>query len=233
MNLTMIKAVFIDIDNTLLSFTEYVKSSMRNGFAELEIGTYTEDMFDVFTRINDGLWRRIEQGTLTLYELKKIRWNMIFAELGIDYDGVSFETYFRERLNFNAIPEQGAYEMLEYLAPKYTLCTASNGPYDQQINRLRVGNMLGYFKHHFISSKIGAQKPSKEFFAACFNELKRSGMPDILPSETIIIGDSLTSDIAGGREYGTKTCLYTKKELRDNKDADYVISELIQIKNIL
>ncbi len=227
----MIKAVFIDIDNTLLSFTEYVRSSMRDGFAELGIARYTEEMFEVFTRINDGLWRRIEAGTLTLEELKKIRWNMIFAELGIDYDGVAFERYFRERLNYNAIPENGAYEMLEYLAKKYTLCTASNGPYDQQINRLRVGNMLGYFKHHFISSKIGAQKPAKDFFDACFYELRCSGMPDILPEETMIIGDSLTSDMAGGRTYGMKTCFYTKKPC--DADVDHIISDLREIKNIL
>ena len=33
----MIKAVFIDIDNTLLSFTGYVKQAMREGFAELSL----------------------------------------------------------------------------------------------------------------------------------------------------------------------------------------------------
>ena len=115
----MIKAVFVDIDNTLLSFTEYVKSAMRDGFSEFDIGEYTDESFAIFTRINDGLWRRIEQGTLTLEELKKIRWNLIFSELGIDYDGVAFEKYFRDKLNFSAIHEDGAREMLEYLSKKY------------------------------------------------------------------------------------------------------------------
>ena len=225
----MIKAVFIDIDNTLLSFSEYVKSAMRDGFSELGIGTYTDESFATFNRINDGLWHRIEQGTLTLEELKKIRWNLIFAELGIDYDGVAFEKYFRDKLNFSAIPEDGAHEMLEYLSKKYVLCTASNGPYDQQINRLRVGGMLEYFKHNFISSKIGAQKPSHEFFEAAFQELKTS-LPDITPEETLIIGDSVTSDIAGGREFGMKTCLYSKK---GNGNADYIVSDLLDVKNFL
>jgi len=225
----MIKAVFIDIDNTLLSFSEYVKSAMRDGFSQLGIGVYTDESFATFNRINDGLWHRIEQGTLTLEELKKIRWNLIFAELGIDYDGVAFEKYFRDKLNFSAIPEKGAHEMLEYLSGKYVLCTASNGPYDQQINRLRVGGMLDRFEYNFISSKIGAQKPSREFFEAAFNEL-HAAHPDILPEETMIIGDSVSSDIAGGRAFGMKTCLYLKK---DSGDADYIITDLSEIKNIL
>ena len=228
---SVIKAVFFDIDNTLLSFREYVRASMKKGFEEFGIGAYTDESYAVFNKINDELWKRIEKGELTLEGLKEIRWNMIFAELGIVYDGVAFESWFRDKLSVSAIPEKGALELLEYLYPKYTLCTASNGPYDQQINRLHIGGMFGYFTHNFISEKVGAHKPSREFFETCFQELEKT-IPGILPQETVMIGDSKRSDVEGGRAYGMHTCLYSQKE-EDPGAADHVVSRLCDIKSFL
>ena len=86
----MIKVVFIDIDNTLLSFTGYVKEAMKEGFSHFGLKPYTEAMFPVFERINNSLWRQLEQGTLSFEELTECRWDLILKELGIegDYEGI-------------------------------------------------------------------------------------------------------------------------------------------------
>ena len=67
-----------------------------------------------------------------------------------------------------------------------------------------------YFKHCFVSSQIGAQKPSRKFFDHCFSVLRENDLPGLLPEEVIIIGDSISSDISGGLDYGMRTCLYQK-----------------------
>ncbi|MCH5198315.1 MAG: HAD-IA family hydrolase [Oscillospiraceae bacterium] len=231
----MIKVVFFDIDNTLLSFSGYVKEAMKVGFAQFGLKEYTEDMYSVFERINNSLWTQIEQGALSYNELLKIRWNMIFKELNISFDGEVFEKHFKERLFSSAVPEPHAMEILEYLSKGYVLCAASNGPYEQQLNRLKVGKMQDYFTRIFISSKIGAAKPRKQFFDYCFKDLRESLFPDLSPDETIIIGDSVSSDIAGGKAYGLKTCLYQPQpaEGPENCCADYVVSDLSDIKLIL
>ena len=231
----MIKVVFIDIDNTLLSFTGYVKEAMKEGFSHFGLKPYTEAMFPVFERINNSLWRQLEQGTLSFEELIECRWDLIFKELDIDFDGKVFEEFFRERLFYSAVPEDGAVDLLKYLSRKYTLCAASNGPYDQQMNRLRVGEMIDYFDYCFISSQIGAQKPARQFFDRCFSILRESGLPDLAPEEVMIIGDSISSDISGGIEYGIHTCLYQKNKIpeRNNSGADHVVGSLYDIKRIL
>ena len=231
----MIKIVFLDIDNTLLSFSEYLKESMRTGFSAFGLKPYTEEMFPVVEEINHGLWKQIEQGLLTYEELLEIRWNKIFSQLGIDFDGRVFETYFKEQLFYSAIPEEGALELLEYLSGKYVLCAASNGPFEQQLNRLRKGNMYDYFSYFFISSKIGAQKPGRDFFDQSFRELRGSGFPKLIPEETMIIGDSVSSDISGGKDYGMHTCLYQKvpDPETDVSKADHVVRSLTEIRNIL
>ena len=228
------KVIFIDIDNTLLSFSEYVKHTMQTGFEHFGLKRYEPYMYDTFTEENNKLWRRIEQGTLVFSELEKVRWNIIFSRLGIDFDGTVFEKYFRRALYDSAIPMPYADEMLRYLSGKYILCAASNGPYEQQVHRLEVAGMKRFFDYIFISEKLGASKPSEEFFRRAFAELNGGREEAIMPADTIIIGDSLTSDIDGGRNYGMKTCFYNVSGVEsDIIKADYVIKELNKIEGIL
>ena len=231
----MIKAILFDIDNTLLSFDEYVKESMKIGFEVFGIGKYTDEMFETFTKVNSSLWHKIESGEIDLTKLQKIRWNMIFDALGFSADGVEFEKYFRSRLFDNAIEEPGAMDLIKYLSGKYTLCTASNGPYLQQLNRLKVGKMAEFFTESFISEDIGHSKPSKEFFNESLNRLNATLNQEIAPNEMMIIGDSLTSDMAGGVGFGMKTCFYNPKNITvpDDLNLDYIVSNLSEIKNIL
>lgn len=228
------KVIFIDIDNTLLSFSEYVKHTMQTGFEHFGLMRYEPYMYDIFTEENNKLWHRIEQGTLVFSELEKVRWNIIFVRLGIGFDGTVFEKYFRRALYDSAIPMPYADEMLRYLSGKYTLCAASNGPYEQQVHRLEVAGMKRYFDYIFISEKLGASKPSEEFFKRAFAELNSGREEVIMPADTIIIGDSLTSDIDGGRNYGMKTCFYNVGGVQsDSIKADYVIDELNEVEGIL
>lgn len=228
-----IKFVFVDIDNTLLSFDEYVKHTMQKGFSHFGIKKYEPYMYDVFHEENNALWRKIEQGTITFHELEKVRWNNVFTRLKIDFDGPKFEKYFRAELYNSAIPEAEAFLMLDYLSKKYTLCVASNGPFLQQLHRIEIAEMKKYFDYFFISEKVGASKPSKEFFEYAFREINDGSDIPVSPCETIIIGDSLTSDIAGGRQFGMKTCYYTRGKECDEKPADIVIDRLSDIKKYL
>lgn len=234
----MIKAVFLDIDNTLLDFDAYVKDSMTAGFEKYGLKKYEDWMFPVFQEVNHVLWCQLEQGELSYQELLKIRWNQVFQGLEIDFDGEVFEEFFKGYLYESAIPVEGALELLEYLKGKYVICAASNGPHGQQVNRLTLGGMIGYFDHLFISERLGIAKPAKEFFEIALRELNeeqvRQGKDEILPSEILMIGDSLSSDMTGGNNSGLKTCLFDWK-CKDTKGMhlDYVVHTLKEIQNIL
>lgn len=230
----MIKAVFIDIDNTLLDFDAFVKAAMRDGFQKFGLGEYREDMFPVFLRINNAVWREIEQGVLSFADMQKIRWNRVFEALGISFDGPHFEDYFRDYLFDCAIPVEGAMELLDYLKDKYILCAASNGPYEQQRNRLRRGGMLDCFAHLFISERIGVSKPSPRFFAHCLSELNAGGGA-IRPEEIMMIGDSLSSDMAGAAGMGMHSCYFDRNRSGNTGGlaVDHVVRALEEIRGIL
>ena len=229
----MIKAVFLDIDNTILDFDAYVKEALESGFSAFGLGTYTPDVYEAFVRINNGLWRALEKGDLTMEALFSVRFQRIFSHLGINADGHAFEKYFAEYLNESAIPIDGASALVEYLGKKYILAAASNGPFRQQAHRLRLAGMDGYFKHLFISEKVGASKPSKAFFDHCLKILNENAF--VRPEEIVMIGDSPTSDLMGAVQAGMK-CVYFdryRKGLGENFSADYTVHTLNEIFAIL
>ena len=211
--MNMIKAFFIDIDNTLLDFDAYVVETMQQGFQKFSLRQFEPWMADVFHVENNKLWRALEDGRLTFEELQRIRWNTIFEKLGIESDGIMFEAYFRNQLRESAIPVAGACELLDGLKKSGAiLCVASNGPYEQQMNRLRLAGMTDYFDYFFISEDIGFSKPAEEFFRESFRRLNgnRSAEEAICPEECVMLGDSLTSDMAGGRSCGMHTVYFSR-----------------------
>ena len=115
------------------------------------------------------------------------------------------------------------------------LCAASNGPYEQQVNRLKIGKMYDYFKAVYVSESVGASKPSEKFFEYAFKDLESITGEKIKPDEALIIGDSITADMVGGADYGLKTCWYNrhKAQLPKKVDLDYVVERLEEVKVIL
>ncbi len=225
----MIKAVLIDIDNTLLDFHKCSKEAMCLAAKDFHID-FPENYFEIFNGINNSLWEKIERGELDRQGLFKIRWNLIFEAMGINADGEEFEELFREYIKSSAIPVDGAEEILEYLSEKYYVCTASNSELAQQEKRLRKAGMLPFIKKIFTSEEIGFAKPSKGFFEACKN-----GLPTFEKEEIILIGDSITADINGAKVYGFRTCWFNFDKKTDTEciSADYIVDDLLQIKNIL
>ena len=86
----MIRAVLLDIDNTILDFDAYVREALKNGFSAFGLGTYDEKVYDVFAGINNSLWRELEKGNLTMEALFSVRFNTIFSHLGSECDGPAF-----------------------------------------------------------------------------------------------------------------------------------------------
>lgn len=225
----MIKAVLIDIDNTLLDFDKCAKLSIIEACKVLNI-KYEERFFPAFTFVNDNLWLDIEKGVITKEQLHAIRFYKVFEYLNLSYDGTAFETEFRKALKKSGEPVDGAKELLEYLHGKYVVGVASNSALPQQIERLTKAGLIPYIDKFFVSTDIGYEKPSKEFFDACIK-----GLNPVKKEEVIMIGDSLTADIKGGKDFGLKTVWFKFRKVKDvaGLSPDYTVSKLNEIKKIL
>lgn len=224
----MKKAIFVDIDNTLLDFDKCAHLSMKRSFEDFGI-PFEDHMFDTFERVNLSIWRSLENGHITKDQLFKIRWSTVLAALDINFDGIEMEKQFKQYINTVALTIDYAKEILEYLSAKYKVYATSNATYEQQISRLKNADFDKYFSGYFISEQVGFEKPSKEFFDGCFKEIPFS------VDEVVLIGDSPTADIRGGAKYGLDTIWFDHRgeTLPEGVNPTYTIKHLEEIENIL
>lgn len=124
----------------------------------------------------------------------------------------------------------GAEEAVASLSQKYRLFLASNGTASVQAGRLTSANLYRFFETVFISQELGFNKPAKEFFDACFARI-----PDFDPKKAVMVGDSLTSDILGGKNAGITTVWVNPERRLPHPEIvpDYEIESLAQLEALL
>ena len=91
-------------------------------------------------------------------------------------------------------------------------------------------NLYRFFQKSFVSEEIGHNKPSKAYFDAAFAQI-----PDFDPAKALMVGDSLSSDIKGGKNAGLRTCWINPNHLPANPEIqpDYEIEALSQLPALL
>lgn len=222
-------SVFLDLDNTILDFTTAERTALSQTLRER--GVEPEDaLLRRYADYNIYCWEQLENGTMTRDEVLVRRFELLFRSLGLALDGAEANARYEALLHFGHWFVPGAEELLRTLAPDYDLYLASNGVESVQRSRIASAGIAPYFKDIFISECMGANKPQRAYFDACFARI-----PGFDPARAIIVGDSLTSDIRGGINAGIKTCWlnYNKKPGRDDMRPDYEIASLAELPPLL
>lgn len=225
----MIQAIFFDLDDTLLDFGKAERVAVVKAFRQVGL-TPDEAFLREYSEINQAQWRRMERGETTREALLVDRFNILFRRHGIAVPGSVCEDYYRQYLAIGHYFIDGAEALLAALAPKYPLYLASNGVAATQYSRLKSAGIGHYFQKIFISEDTGYHKPEKEYFQYCFRAM---GDPD--PSTLLMVGDSLSSDILGGKNAGMQTCWFNPQHLTCPMDCkpDFEVHHLLEILNIL
>ncbi|MDU5503902.1 MAG: YjjG family noncanonical pyrimidine nucleotidase [Anaerococcus vaginalis] len=223
----MIKAVLIDIDDTIFDFEKCSKNAFKKTLKKLDL-SYKEKDFSYFNKVNDILWTKQKLGELNINQVFIERSNMMSKYFGLDIEKEIFNNLFVEFLYDEIEIVDEIEDLLSYLSNKYQIFAASNGVYDMQVNRIKKSNLDKYFDEIFVSDKIGFEKPDKRFFQKIMNITKFSN------NDLIMIGDSIKSDIIGAKNSNIKS-IYFNKENKKNSDENftYQVKNLSEIKKIL
>ena len=224
------KYLLFDVDGTLLDFNKAEEQALINTFQKYNI-VLTEQMNQRYEQINKQLWKDFENGLIDKKTIVYTRFVQLFQEFGIDEDGIAFEDDYQDALGEGYFLLPHARDILEKLYQKYPLYVVTNGVSKTQYSRLKGTRIDQYFQDIFVSEDIGYQKPAKEYFDYCFHKIK-----DIKLDQTLIIGDSLSSDIQGGINAGIDTCWYNPQHLKKPQDMNITyeihdLRELFQICN--
>lgn len=225
----MIRNVLFDLDDTLFDFHKAEKIALTKTLVHFGIDP-TEETLALYSTINAAHWKRLELGEISREEVKVGRYRELFKTIGVECDPVKATAYYESMLAIGHYFMPGAPELLEELYRKYRLYIVSNGTAKVQEGRIGSSGIAKYMEGIFISQILGANKPDKQFFDICFAEI-----PDFSLSETVIIGDSLSSDIKGGINAGITTVWFNPKGIENNNDIkpDYTIKELSEVPGLL
>lgn len=225
----MIRNVLFDLDDTLFDFHKAEKIALTKTLVHFGIDP-TEETLALYSAINAAHWKRLELGEISREEVKVGRYRELFKTIGVECDPVKATAYYESMLAIGHYFMPGAPELLEELYGKYRLYIVSNGTAKVQEGRIGSSGIKKYMDGIFISQILGANKPDKQFFDICFSEI-----PDFSLSETVIIGDSLSSDIKGGINAGIITVWFNPKGIENDNDIkpDYTIKELSEVPGLL
>lgn len=184
-------------------------------------------LFETYRRINLELWSGVERGVVQPIEVRTLRFERMFAEVGIDADVEAMASLFVRSLGAHGELYPGAVEVLDELAEHARLALVTNGLSDVQRARLERVGIADRFEVVVVSSEVGVTKPRPEIFDVAFAAL---GHPPV--DSALMIGDSLTSDIAGGADYGVATCWYNPHG-KTAGASDVVTHEIRELEELL
>lgn len=217
-------ALLLDLDHTLLDSDTSERLAFEHALASAGIadpGRY----LPAYDRINRALWARVERGEISATDVRTARFAQLISATGIDASAQALADAFAGGLGAHGELYPGVRDVLDALVaePAVSLALVTNGLSEVQrarIDRLGLGR---YFAAIAISSELGTAKPAPAIF-----EIALAGLGAPAKSSVLMVGDSLTSDIQGGRNAGIATCWYNPQRRPGSPDGlvDHEITTL-------
>lgn len=221
--------LLFDLDDTLMDFSASEKSALSNAFIEYKFPTGLADYQLDYKEISKELWRDLEQGLMSISELGVERFRRLFHKRKLEINPDTFNNIYLGYLGKEAHLTHGVLELFDQLN-EYRLAVITNGFTEVQNSRIKISPLSNKFEQIITSEDAGCQKPDCGIFDYTFTTLGITSKQNVL-----IVGDSLTSDIQGGINYGIDTCWFNPlgKENNAGIKPTYEIREMTELKKVL
>jgi YjjG family noncanonical pyrimidine nucleotidase len=195
--------VLFDLDHTLFDFDASEALAFAGALAVAGIDDPLPHLA-TYRRLNAALWAAAERGEIRSSTIRNLRFEQLALELGLDASvALDMADAYIAGLSVHGDLYPGARDVLETLHGRVAMAVVSNGLGEVVHARLDRLDVRALFDVVVVSSEVGVTKPDPGIFDVAFDRL---GWPD--KSSALMVGDSLTSDIAGGATYGIDTCWY-------------------------
>lgn len=218
-----------DADNTIFDF----EKAEENAFAlacEKAGCASTPELLGIYSKINQSLWELLEQGGITQSVLRVRRFELFVQAIGRDCDAQMMAEVFADELGRQSVPLEGAVEAVRRWSRKLPVIIVTNGIGKIQHGRMARSEVRHYVSGMVISEEIGAAKPDPKMIHI---GMEMAGVTD--KRRALVLGDSLTSDIAAAKNAGVDACWFNPKGAVNKKGLPvrYEIRSLDEVDAIL
>ena len=194
--------VWFDADGTLFDFFRCEAEAIRETMESFGIEP-TDALVDAYSAINDSMWKMLERKEIEKSELVWRRFAVFCERFGFDVDAKTMSRTYESRLATKCYLLDGAEALIRRLSPLVRLDIVTNGLTDVQHGRFGICPFRDCIDGLYISGEMGYEKPDVRYFEAV-----AADHADFSREATLIVGDSLTSDMRGGLAFGIDTCFY-------------------------
>jgi len=216
-----------DADGTLFDYDKAEEHALKAMFDRCGF-VYSENIRQVYRDINEKAWKDYENGIVTKTELQSVRFERLFDAMGVRRDAMEFNLQYLYELGKGSYLIDGAYEICSEIVSKgKKIYIVTNGIITTQESRIKHSLIKDYVTDFFVSEFVGYQKPQIEYFDYVFSHIQKVEKDKIL-----IIGDSLSADIAGGNNAGIDSCWYNASGAANNTEIipTYEIKSLYDVR---
>ena len=207
------QVILFDADGTLFDYDRAERMAFTRSCDHYGVGYDPDVHLPLYRRLNAALWRELEQGNITPHALKSERFRQLFEIMEADVDPEAFGQTYLEFLGEGDYLLDGAEQVVRRLARTVPLGIVTNGLSRVQRKRFSTTPIADCFRTIVISDEIGSKKPDPRIF-----EIALHAFPDAPRRSVLMVGDSLTSDIAGGAAFGIDTCWYNPDGVRNESE---------------
>ncbi|MDE6029719.1 MAG: HAD-IA family hydrolase [Clostridiales bacterium] len=215
-----------DADDTVLDFQRAMHTSIIGAAHSCGIKADDERVVKEFGEASHIVWRRLEDKQIERCDLDRLRFTMLQERLGESFDAIDMSKRFLANLQQTRFLLDGATDFLSAVRERgVKVYIVTNGLAVVAHERLKA--LDGYIDGAFISEEVGYNKPDLRLFDCVLTKL---GIAD--RSKTLMLGDSVNSDIRGGINAGIDTCLFDPSGNKQS-DATYVAHTFDEVLKIL
>ena len=219
-----------DADDTLFDFKKAEVNAFDEACAAMGFAA-TKELLQTYSAINAALWKLLEQGGITQKVLRVRRFEQFLEAIGRqDLDAQTMATIFADALGRQSVPIEGAVEAVARWSRIVPVIIITNGISKIQHGRMNGSEVRHYISGMVISEEVGAAKPDPKMLEM---GMEMAGITD--KSRVLMLGDSLSSDIAAAANAGVDACWYNPKKNVNTKGLPvrYEITDLDAVDAIL
>lgn len=222
--------LLFDADDTLFDFPKAASQAFSVMCRKNDVPDSPET-YQLYHEINLVLREAFNHGEITKEFLTLERYVRFLNALELDRDAAQCNRDYLQALGRIVYPLPYAGKVCRGLVHcGHKLYIITNAVASVQRSRLSACPFGDVFTAAFISEEAGAAKPHKAYY-----DYVRRQVPEITPENTLVIGDSLSTDIQGANNAGLPCCWFnpSKKAAPENLRIDHTITDLRQLLDIV